>query len=97
MIYIGMLGFVAKAEVLADECNGKWTVKILDIIKECQDKKKYKMEGVNVVEGVIVGDTVKLDFGFLFNSKKLAIAYAENSKKLVPENWSGNSLLGLPY
>lgn len=86
-----MFGFVAKAEVLADECNGKWVVKILEIIKECQDKKKNKIKGVNV------GDTVKLDFGFLFNSKKLAIAYAEDSKKLVPENWAGNSLLGLPY
>ena len=43
------------------------------------------------------GDVVMLDYGFLFNSKKLAISYAEESKKLVPDNWSGNSLLGLPF
>lgn len=90
-VYIGMFGLVAKAEVLADECNGKWTVKIIDIIKPPSKDKKYKMEDVNV------GDVVRIDYGFLFNSKKLAISYAENSKKFVPDNWSGNSLLGLPF
>lgn len=83
-VYIGMFGLVAKAEVLADECNGKWTVKILEIIKQSSDNKKYKMEDITV------GDIVRLDYGFIFNSKKLAIAYAEESE------WSGNSLLGLP-
>ncbi len=90
-VYIGMFGLVAKAEVLADECNGKWTVKILEIIKQSSDNKKYKMEDVNI------GDVVRLDYGFLFGSKKLAIAYAEESKKFVPDEWSGNSLLGLPF
>ncbi len=90
-IYIGMFGLVAKIEVLDDECNGKWTVKILDIIKQSSNNKKYKMDDVNV------GDIVRLDYGFLFNSKKLAISYAEESKKFVPEKWSGNSLLGLPF
>lgn len=91
MVYIGMFGLVAKIEVLDDECNGKWTVKILDIIKQSSDNKKYKMDDVNV------GDIVRLDYGFLFNSKKLAISYAEESKKFVPDKWSGNSLLGLPF
>lgn len=91
MTYIGMFGLVAKVEVLTDECNGKWTVKILEIITQSSDNKKYKMEVVNV------GDIVRLDYGFLFRSKKLAISYAEESKKLVPDEWSGNSLLGLPF
>jgi len=91
MTYIGMFGLVAKVEVLTDECNGKWTVKILEIITQSSDNKKYKMEAVNV------GDIVRLDYGFLFRSKKLAISYAEESKKLVSDNWSGNSLLGLPF
>ncbi len=92
-VYIGMFGFVAKAKILSESCDGKDTVEILEIIKKCadSDKKKYMMIDVDI------GDTINLDSGFLFNSKKLAIAYAENSKKLVPKNWSGNSLLGLPF
>lgn len=93
VVYIGMFGLVAKAEVLADECNGKWTVKILEIIKQSSKDEKYKMKDVEIG----VGDVVRIDYGFLFNSKKLAISYAEDSKKFVPEKWSGNSLLGLPF
>ena len=93
MIYIGMFGLVAKAEVLANGCNGKWTVKILEIIKQSSKDEKYKMKDVEIG----VGDVVRLDHGFLFNSKKLAISYAEESKKFVPDKWSGNSLLGLPF
>ena len=93
MIYIGMFGLIAKAEVLSDECDGKWTVKILEIIKQSSKDEKYKMKDVEIG----VGDVVRLDYGFLFNSKKLAISYAEESKKFVPDKWSGNSLLGLPF
>ncbi len=93
MIYIGMFGLVAKAEVLSDECDGTWTVKILEIIKQSSKDEKYKMKDIEIG----VGGVVKLDYGFLFNSKKLAISNAEESKKFVPENWSGNSLLGLPF
>lgn len=92
-LYIGMFGFVAKAEVLSDGCDGKWTVKILEIIKQSSKDKRYKMEDVEIG----AGDIVRLDYGFLFNSKKLAISNADESKKLVPDNWSGNSLLGLPF
>ena len=93
VVYLGIFGLVAKAEVLSDQCNGKWTVKILEIIKQSSKDKKYKMEDIEIE----AGDVVMLDYGFLFNSKKLAISYAEESKKLVPDNWSGNSLLGLPF
>lgn len=91
VVYIGMFGLVAKVEVLSDECNGNWTVKILEVMKQSSKDKRYKMIQAEV------GNVVRLDHGFLFNSKKQAISYAEDSKKLVPENWSGNSLLGLPY
>lgn len=91
--YIGMFGLVAKVDVLTDHCDGKTTVKILDIIKPLTNHKTYKTEDIDIE----IGDVIKLDYGFLFNSKKLAVAYAEKSKKFVPDNWSGNSLLGLPF
>lgn len=91
--YIGMFGLVAKVEILSDECDGKWSVKVVDIIRPLSKDKRYKTDGIDIN----VGDIVKLDYGFLFNSKKLAVDYADKSKKLVPDNWSGNSLLGLPF
>ena len=90
MVYIGMFGFVAKVEVLdngsADECTSKWAVKIIEIIRHpvrkiCEDDIK-------------VGDSLRLDYGFLFNSRKLAVTNAERTKDSL---MTGNSLLGLCY
>ena len=90
MVYIGMFGFVAKVEVLdnvsAKECTSHWAVKIVEIIrppirKICEEEIK-------------VGDSIRLDYGFLFNSKKLAVANAESTKNSLI---TGRSLLGLCY
>lgn len=61
VIYIGMFGLVAKAEVLANGCNGKWTVKILEIIKQSSKDEKYKMKDIEIG----VGDVVRLAQDFI--------------------------------
>ena len=90
MVYIGMFGFVAKVEVLdngnAEECTSKWAVKVIEIITQSTRK---------ICESDIkVGDSLRLDYGFLFNSKKLAMANAESTKNSLI---TGRSLLGLCY
>ena len=90
MVYIGMFGFVAKVEVLdngsAEECTFKWAVNVIEIIRRPIRK---------VCESDIkVGDTLRLDYGFLFGSKKLAIKNAEETKDSLI---TGNSLLGVCY
>lgn len=89
MIYIGMFGFVAKVEVLDNgdvENPNRWAVKIIEIIR-------HPVRRI-CAEELVIGDVVRLDFGFLFNSKKLAIRNAEETKDSLI---TGRSLLGVCY
>jgi len=92
VVYIGMFGFVAKAEVLETSCyNGQWTVRIVKIYSIPEKTDKFK----NIdIKDVKEDDTVVIEEGWLFNTKKLAIAYAEKSKIFET---TGHSLLGLPF
>lgn len=92
MMYIGMFGFVSKVEVLETSCyNGQWTVRIVKIYSMPETTEKFK--SINIKD-VKEGSEVVVEQGWLFNSKKLAIAYAEKSKKFET---TGHSLLGLPF
>lgn len=92
VVYIGMYGFVAKAEILETSCyNGQWTVKIIKIYSVPENTDKFK----NIdIKDVKEGDKVVIEYGWLFNTKKLAVAYAEKSKSFET---TGHSLLGLPF
>lgn len=92
MMYIGMFGFVAKAEVIETSCyNGQWTVKINKIYSMPETINKFK--NINIRD-IKEGDEVVVEYGWLFDTKKLAVAYAEKSKNFET---TGHSLLGLPF
>lgn len=92
MIYIGMFGFVAKVEVLEISCyNGQCTVRVVKIYSMPETTEKFK--NINI-EDVKEGSEVVVEQGWLFNSKKLAVNYAETSKNFQT---TGHSLLGLPF
>lgn len=87
-----MFGFVAKAEVIETSCyNGQWTVKINKIYSMPETINKFK--NINIRD-IKEGDEVVVEYGWLFDTKKLAVAYAEKSKNFET---TGYSLLGLPF
>lgn len=91
-LYIGIFGFVTKVDILETSCyNGQWTVKIIKIYSMPETADKFK--NINIRD-VKEGDEVVVEYGWLFNTKKLATAYAEKSKKFET---TGHSLLGLPF
>lgn len=91
-MYIGIFGFVAKAKVLETSChNGQWTVKIIKIYYMPENTDKFKNININEIKE---GSEVVIEYGWLFNSKKLAVNYAEKSKNFET---TGHSLLGLPF
>lgn len=92
VVYIGMFGFVAKAEVLDTYCyNGQWKIKVIKIYSIPETTDKFK--NINIRD-VKEGSEVVIEYGWLFNTKKLAVAYAEKSKSFET---TGHSLLGLPF
>lgn len=89
-----MFGFVAKAEILETSChNGQWTVKIIKIYSVPEIEMADKFKNINIKD-IKEGDKVVVEYGWLFNNKKLAIAYAEKSKSFET---TGHSVLGLPF
>jgi SET domain-containing protein len=94
VVYIGMFGFVAKVEVIETSCySGQWTVKVLKIYSTPEDVDESKFKNIDVKD-VKEGDEIVVEYGWLFNTKKLAVAYAEKSKMFET---TGHSLLGLPF
>lgn len=91
-VYMGMFGFVAKVEILETSCyNSECIVRIVKIYSMPEETEKFK--NINIKD-VKEGDEVVVEEGWLFNTKKLAVDYAEKSKSFET---TGHSLLGLPF